>query len=300
MISQGRSLELFFVDGRPDGMLTAEVFNWTGHVLRTPRTQLKEALAREEAGFTGVYLLFGERDGDARLYIGEAEDMRLRLKDHAVKKDWWEFAVLITSAANNLHKAHVKYLESRLVEIATEVGNIQLDNGNIPPRSSLNEAAQANMESYIDTLMIVLPAIRIDAFLSKKRSVKSIEFATTDDGEATRFTFKMPRHDVEAYAVLRQGELIVEAGSRVRPAWVGDRKHNAHYYRLHDELVAKKIIRPDGSGGVMVEDYAFSSPSAAAAVVAGRSANGRTSWTVIDNGMTYAEWEERNLEEDQE
>ena len=26
MTSQGRSLELFFVDGRPDGMLTAEVF----------------------------------------------------------------------------------------------------------------------------------------------------------------------------------------------------------------------------------------------------------------------------------
>ena len=27
---QGRSLELYFIDGRPDGMLTAEVFNWTG------------------------------------------------------------------------------------------------------------------------------------------------------------------------------------------------------------------------------------------------------------------------------
>ena len=34
----GRSLELFFIDGKPDGMQTAEVFNWTGHVLMTPRT----------------------------------------------------------------------------------------------------------------------------------------------------------------------------------------------------------------------------------------------------------------------
>ena len=29
---QGHSLELFFIEGRPDGMLTAKVFNWTGHV----------------------------------------------------------------------------------------------------------------------------------------------------------------------------------------------------------------------------------------------------------------------------
>jgi len=34
-------------------MLTAEVFNWTGHVLVTPRTQIGAALARKEAQFTG-------------------------------------------------------------------------------------------------------------------------------------------------------------------------------------------------------------------------------------------------------
>lgn len=37
----GLSLDLYFIDGHPDGMLTAEIFNWTGHVLITPRTQLK-------------------------------------------------------------------------------------------------------------------------------------------------------------------------------------------------------------------------------------------------------------------
>jgi hypothetical protein len=35
----GRSLELYFIDGHPEGMLTAEVFNWTGHVLKFPRAQ---------------------------------------------------------------------------------------------------------------------------------------------------------------------------------------------------------------------------------------------------------------------
>jgi len=35
-ISKGRSLERYFIEGKPDGMLTAEVFNWTGHVLFAP------------------------------------------------------------------------------------------------------------------------------------------------------------------------------------------------------------------------------------------------------------------------
>ena len=76
MESKGRSLELFFIDGKSDGMLTAEVFNRTGHVLQTPRTQITEALKRKEARHTGVYLLLGENDEGPLLYVGEAEEQR--------------------------------------------------------------------------------------------------------------------------------------------------------------------------------------------------------------------------------
>ncbi len=68
-MGKGRSLELYFIDGKPDGMLTAEVFNWTGHVLKFPRTRIAEALRREEAEYTGVYILLGEIGG-AEFYIG--------------------------------------------------------------------------------------------------------------------------------------------------------------------------------------------------------------------------------------
>ncbi len=42
-------LELFFVNGRAGGLLKAEVFNWAGHVLSTPRTKIAEALRRKDA-----------------------------------------------------------------------------------------------------------------------------------------------------------------------------------------------------------------------------------------------------------
>lgn len=297
MIAQGRSLELFFIDGRPDGMLTAEVFNWTGHVLRTPRTQLREALQRREASYTGVYPLLGEIEGRARLYVGEAEDMGERLRNHVAGKDWWDSAVLITAAADVLHKAHVKYLEARLVEIARDVGAIDLENGNTPTRSSLSEASTATMEGFIETLMMVLPAIRIDAFLNKKRSAQPAKAAALVQ-DLPRFMMTVPRHGVSATANLRDGEIIVLQGSIVRPEWVGDRKQNTNYFKLHDELVANGTIRRDGATGVFATDYAFSSPSAAAAVVAGRSTNGRTSWVHPQTGQTYAEWEEAQLTKD--
>ena len=108
------TLELFFIDGKPDGMLTAEVFGWTGHILVAPRTRLPEALKRKESSHTGVYILLGEQDEEPLAYIGEGESIAARIKSHDAKKDWWTRVVLITSAANNLHKAHVQYLNQGL------------------------------------------------------------------------------------------------------------------------------------------------------------------------------------------
>jgi hypothetical protein len=122
--AKSRSLELFFIDGRPDGMLTAKEFNWTGHVLMTPRTQFSEALKRKETGYTGIYLLFGEKEGEPLAYIGEADNVGDRIRNHDIKKDWWTSAILITSADNKLNKAHVRYLEARLIELAINIKKI--------------------------------------------------------------------------------------------------------------------------------------------------------------------------------
>ncbi|WP_107496130.1 GIY-YIG nuclease family protein [Thalassobius sp. I31.1] len=295
MSTAGRSLELFFIDGRPDGMLTAEVFNWTGHVLRLPRTQLKQALQRPETKYTGVYVLIGERDGTPLAYIGESEDLGERLRSHAAKKDWWDTAILITSAANNLHKAHVKYLEARLVEIAREVGTMPLDNGNTPPRSSLSEAATSNMESFLETLQMVLPAIRVDMFLNKATS--------SDDADQTRaayptFELSVTRHNIHARSVLKNGEMIVLAGSVAQSQWIGKSRETNLRSRVFSELLSTGVIRIEGEKCVFEKDYAFQSTSAAAELITGRSTSGPTSWKLESDGRTYAEWEADELAKD--
>jgi hypothetical protein len=291
----GRSLELFFIDGKPDGMLTAEVFNWTGHVLMAPRTQISEALKRNEARYTAVYLLFGERDGDPLAYVGEAEDVSYRIRNHDSKKDWWNTAVLVTSAANNLNKAHVKYLESRLIEEARTVGKIALENGNAPTRPGLSEAAQANMEAFLDYILMVLPALRIDCFLKNTRPSSQATSRTVATAEVPLFELRTPKHGIRATAKLENGEFVVQAGSVARRAWEGKGSENSAYGQLYVELVKMGVLAEQGMHRVFRENYAFKSPSAAAAVVNGRPANGTIEWKVQGQTRTYKQWEAEKL-----
>lgn len=290
----GRSLELYYIDGRPDGMLTAEMFNWTGHVLMTPRTQLSQALGRAEAAYAGVYLLLGERDGGPLLYVGEGEDISARIKNHDVGKDWWTTAVLVTTAGNKLNKAHVRYLEARLIEEAKAVGRTPMDNGTNPARPALSEADISKMEAFLENLLIVLPAVRVDTFIQRARTSRPISAAPSALAPARpspAFHFEVPRHGLKASARLEDGEFIVEAGSTARKSWEGV---PTGYTPLYTELVRSGVLEERGDHRVFVADYAFTSPSAAAAVVAGRSANGAKSW-VNDRGQTYKEWEAARL-----
>lgn len=290
----GRSLELFFIDGRPDGMLTAEVFNWTGHVLMTPRTRISEALARTEAGYTGVYLLLGEKDGEPLAYIGESDNIGFRIKTHDAKKDWWEKAVLITTAANNLNKAHVRYLEARLVAKANEVGRVPLENGTAPAASGLTEAARANMEAFLDYLWMLLPALRIDMFLQHAKP-KAALTPVTIASHGPVFELVAKKHALVATASLIDGEFVVMEGSMARAKWVSLAENQHTYSSLRADLEKTGILVPNGDSSVFASSYAFSSPSAAAAIIQGRPANGRIEWHVKGSPMTYHDWEAAKL-----
>lgn len=296
--TKGQSLELFFIDGKPDGMLTAEVFNWTGHILMTPRTQISEALKRKEARYTGTYILLGENPDGPLAYIGEGEDISYRIKNHDTAKDWWTSALLITTAGNNLNKAHVKYLESRLIEEARRIGKIPLENGTIPTRPSLSEASQANMEAFLAYIVMILPALCIDFLLANTRPQQKTVRPTQDLQEYGEPVFELltKKHGIKATAKLENGEFVVHRDSIARLSWEGTESHN--YRTLFDQLVSTGMhnISEDGKHRIFSENYAFKSPSAAGAVLNGRAPNGQEAWKTRDTGISYRQWEAEQLE----
>lgn len=301
-MSQGRSLRLFLVDGTPNGLLTAEIMNWTGHVLTGPRSKLAELVQRPECARTGVYFLVGPDPDNSlrsRVYIGESDDVAKRLKSHnrpeeAGGKDFWERVCLVTSKDQNLTKAHVKYLESLLIGIAGNLGRCELVNGTAHEYVSLPESDRADMAFFLEQIRTVLPVLGFD-FLREltKPSAPATASVVALVTRSPRFTLEIPRYRLSAQGQEIDGEFFVLKGSEARAEWVGTERG---YQGLFKQLVDEGVLVADGGEHLTFsDDCAFSSPSAAAAVVCGRSANGRTAWVVEGSGETYAAWQDRQL-----
>ena len=171
-MTAGKSVRLFLADGTPGGLLTAEIMNWTGHVIAAPRSDLAALLKRQETGRTGVYILLGDDPdsvGGLMAYVGEGDDVGKRLYQHAKPedqggKDFWDRAIVITSKDTNLTKAHARYLESRFITLASQANRATLTNSTAPPPIVLPEADVSDMEYFIEQARIVLPVLGVNIF----------------------------------------------------------------------------------------------------------------------------------------
>jgi hypothetical protein len=298
----GKQIKLFLIDGTPGGLTTAEITNWTGHVLSAGRSDLADLLKRDEAQRTGAYLLLGDDEaavGNTRCYIGEGDIVADRLRHHQRDKDFWDRVVVITSKDANLTKAHGRYLESRLIELATRAGRVSLDNGTAPPVPALPEADASDMDYFLSQLQIVLPVLGVNAIrvpLPKTPAPPLGEGVTSPV-----FHLRLAKLGVDASAQQIDGEFTMLAGSYVVASWHGvgkaesTKRAYASYRAQHEQLVASGAIAVEAGKGRVTRNIVFSSPSTAAAVALGRSCNGRTSW-ISPEGMSFGDWESRGVE----
>jgi hypothetical protein len=268
----GKTIKLFLMDADPDGRMVCELSNWNGKAYRIPRGKVKDCSDRQELKGTSVYLLFGRAESSTskpKAYIGEAENAYSRLVQHVSEKEFWNESVVFISKDENLNKAHIKYLESRLHEVATSAGRYDIQNSNTPTRSSISEPDQAEMEEFIEYIKILIntmgfkvfePLIKVESSSEETEEYFYIKGARGADGRGKRTS----------------DGFVVFAGSQVAVDTVPSFPKG--FNALRDELIDNGIIIKKDEALVLVSDYLFSSPSAAAAVIMGRSANGLIEW----------------------
>ncbi|MFF6539281.1 GIY-YIG nuclease family protein [Pseudomonas aeruginosa] len=153
------TIKLFLPLGDPKRVRTAEISNWSGKAIAAPRSDLDRLLNRRELLQPGVYLLLGEDpdSGKQVAYIGEAEVVLDRIKQHR-SKEYWNSAIVFVSKDENLTKAHIRYLEGRIIELASQVGRYSLINAN-NSGSRLPESDQHDMEVYLERIGQLLPVL---------------------------------------------------------------------------------------------------------------------------------------------
>ena len=276
----GKAISLFLMNGTPNGVVACELFNWTGKGFKIPRSELKSLSNRDDLKKAGVYFLIGKDEEDSDLvYIGEAEYVYKRILQHQ-EKDFWTEVLTFVSKDENLNKAHIKYLEFFLHKAVTEAARYKISNNNTPNCPSISEADQAVMTEFAANLQLLVGTMGYKFFqrLTKSRVAKQEKYIIS----AAR--------GANAKAVITPEGIVVLKGSSVAasevpstPKAVSQKRH---------ELIKTEIIKEFK----FTKDFLFSSPSTAAAVVMGRSANGLLEWKKED-GSSIKDNQPKNKDE---
>jgi len=278
----GKTIKLFLVDGEPNGRMTCELSNWTGKAFKIPRKQIKESADREELQGTGIYILFGKSDksGNDIAYIGEAEGIYKRLVQHLSAKDFWTEVIVFVSKDENLNKAHIKYIESRLYEIALEVNRYDLENGNCPPKPKISESDQAEMEEFISNIGLLVNTLGFKIFdeIRKTNQTEEEKEKSTFYIKAVKGADASGQSTNEGFVVLKDSCIANSTTNSFPKNWL----------KLRVNLLNEGVIVEKNDKFILTKDYLFTSPSAAAAIVLGRSANGLTEWKLKDGRMLKA------------
>ncbi len=261
------SIRIFVSDGDPDGLRLVERSNWNGQALIFPRSLLPKIKKRDAFASTGIYLLLGpQEEGDGEiLYIGEGDPVRPRLENHFLKKDFWtRCAFFVTTQSRALNKAHVQYLEARLISLAQAAKRVSLENINNKSLPTLNEADQADMEVFLEHMLQILPLLGIGAFEmpAKRTQRKKLLHIEAKGLKATGY------ESTEGFVVCEGSQIVLEAVPSL----------SKNIETLRQKLLTSGVMVRETNHYRITQNYSFSSPSMAATVVMGRSANGRIAW----------------------
>ncbi len=262
----GFSVRIFIPSGEPEGLRIVEKSNWTGQGLVFPRSLFAETRVRPELKRTGVYVLWGPGESGQllRVYVGEGDGVLSRLDQHAKTKDFWTHAIVFTSKDQNLNKAHVQYIEARMVALANEAKRCELDNGNVPQLPRLSEADAADADGFLADVLLCLPIVGVNLF-------EKAEASATKGRDLL-----LKAKGIEARGIDSPQGFVVRAGSTA----VKNEVPSIHAYMttLRQTLLKTGVLADAGEVFRLSQDYTFNSPSTAAGVLLGRTANGRIEW----------------------
>lgn len=267
------SIKVFVPNGDPDGLRLVEKSNWTGVGVVFKRTNFRQVIQRPEFERTGVYVLVGTTEDSSLpiVYIGEGDPVKERLNQHYSKKDFWEWAVFFVTKDSSLNKAHVKHLESRLLERAHASKQCKVDNAQPSLQPSLSEAETADVESFLLDMLSIFPLLGLNVFerTETKEQYDNLLHLNTKNIRATGY------EDAKGFVISKGSQAVKEELPSIHP----------YMSTLRKDLLVQGVLQDSGAYFTFTQDYVFNSPSTAAGTILGRPSNGRIEWK-NKNGKT--------------
>lgn len=263
------TIKIFLVFGDPKRLRTAELSNWSGKAVAAPRSDVDALLKRDEMARPGVYVLTGhDPESDALVaYVGEAESLRSRIQQHRAK-DFWNHTFAFFSKDENLTKAHVRYLENRLIQMSQAVGRYQLAN-QMASGSHLPESDREDMEVFLEKIQQLLPVLGTN-LLTPAGGSRVREPSAHLICEIKGLLARGARTP-DGFVVFEGSQAVLEARESAKAKGVFAVKKRA-------ELLASGALVQRDNHLLFTRDVEFASPSGAVSVIRGGNSNGLTNW----------------------
>lgn len=267
----GFAITLHVPDDAPDGLRIVRKSNRPVVGVVFNQSSYREVAGRIDVAKyfnkIGVYVLVKSPQESSlpTVYVGHGE-VKDRLNQHYLNKGWWESAVVFVSDLEDesLNLAHAKHLESRLYTLALEAKRCNLDNDNKPRLPRLSEAEKAGVESLLTDMLTIYPLLGLHVFEKTETTTKPAELLRIETREIKASGYE----DAKGFVVVRGSQLRLDERPGILPFLT----------TLRGDLKEKGVIGEEGQHYVFKQDQVFKSPSTAAGVVLGRSADGRMEW----------------------
>jgi hypothetical protein len=205
-----------------------------------------------------------------------------RLKRHK-PEEFWVSAVVFVGSDLTFTSANARYLERQLIAEAKEVGRFTLENIQ-SSQAMLPEADVADIEAFLSRIRQLLPLLGSDILVpiaqpGANKQPGGTLFCRVKDAEARG------HRTANGFAVLQESTAVLQEKASAKehaPQTIARRK------QLVDDGT---LVQKDGFYA-FAKDVEFSSPSAAAAVITGGTADGLSYWGT-EGGQTLRQLEEQ-------
>lgn len=266
-MAYSKSINIFLPTGASDGPIELEMLNWNGIIIKIPRKEVS-TYSDVELDKPGIYFLFCNDEGDGEaVYVGEAENLLLRLKQHiqsnnaGKEKFFWNNAVCVSG--KDLNKALIKYLENYYCQKVKLSSKYELLTQKSSPKMTLKRAEQAAMDEFTDNVDMLMGTIGY-SILEQTKEINA---------DTQSYFYCKSKTGADAKGYVSENGFTVCAGSKISKK-CSSKTFIERYIKILDKLIANKII----VDFVFEKDYTFGSPTAASAVVLQSYVSGNEYW----------------------
>ena len=210
-----------------------------------------------------------------QLYVGETDDSLKRLRNHEAK-DFWKEAIVFHSTTDTLSTTEVKWLEAKTYEALKNLGFYDLsENKQVPQEPSLKKNQIYTLEPIFEEAKNYICAAGFDIFLRKKEDSTERDKSQAEPAKQAKHIFYCKQGGCVAKGYMSGDEFIMLAGSEIRQ---NTRASITPTFAAQRQAFIVDHCKVQNGVIMLKHDYTFPSPSYAAGMCVGGSANGWTEW----------------------